>query len=100
MIVTQALILYLREVDFVRHPHLFVHILLVSFAVLTVQLHVVDNTQCHKQSPPAVVLSFFIWLVLGVEVHHPLVEGKYSLDVPLADTAVGRDFCLVLVQPT
>ena len=77
--------------------YLLVQVLLVFLAVLIVQPHVVDNAQGHKHSPPAVVLLLSIWFVLGVRVHHPLVEGEHPLDVSLADTAARRELCLVLV---
>ena len=38
-------------------------------------------------------------LVLGVGSHHPLVEGKYPLDVPLTNTATGRELRHILIQP-
>ena len=74
--------------------------LLIILAILIIQPHVIDNTQGHKHSPPAVVLSLSVWFVPSVRVHHPLIEGKHSLDVSLADTAAGGDSCLMIIQPT
>ena len=63
---------------------------------MTVQPHVVDNSQSHKHSPSDIVQLCPIWLVRRVGGFNPLVEDEHTLDIPLADTAARENLCLRL----